>query len=1474
MNSLKKFLTLAILPATLACNLCAYAAEGDEPGATENVYVFEDGDHTVKVNGKLTFYDDGGPDGKYTNTSSGTVTFVPGAENEIIRLRVRSFWTNYNDHFYVYDGSQIAEGATPAADLSGSKSEVADIISKSEDGSLTIKFNPKKNKINNGWEIEVESFVPVMMHVADVSVTQVNDVKMLRGSVANKLLKLAVNVAGEKGSVTLSRFAFDALESEPEAIGGANVWCTGTTDAFDTANPYGTALSEAPFEFEGNAVYDQAGTYYYWLSYDIAPEAATDSKVQARFSSLTANETSVAPAEEKTVLTTVQDGMHGTYSIGTSDERDFLTISKAIEAMEGGIDGPVVFELEDGNYNELVSIPAVTGSSERNTITFRSASGNRDNVVISYETYRDPGSSNYDKRYGVVTFDGVDHCTLRDLTVTTTATNFPGLVFWRNASDHDTLDNCVVRTATSKDVAKGSSLVYMYAKNEANRNNNYMSVRNCLLEGGYIGVYMTGTSYVALPKQRGGTVSGCTLRNQGGKGIYISNEEDATVSGNTIISDGDSYSSYNCLDISDPGGNLTVAGNAMRVENPANSVVALYVRGYSMDKVKKGFRRFYNNEINLSGTAGAATAVRVNNDIEGMDFVFNTVRLSGTGSATALYMAAGMPGGRVRGNIIQNESEGKAFHVQRQEYLDNLTFADNALFANAEKFAYIGADKSFEEWSEATGQTGSYLEKTEFLSENVLEPAAPGHLTGAAPIDYVTTDLYGAERSATAPTMGAYEYAESTVAPAFAEGYPVISAVADRSAEIKVKGTLTGTMHYVLLPATEPAPEASLVKGEDLSVELRKGVEETLELTGLEPNTAYRLYAVLGSLRGLDSEVIASEAFTTTFEPTRIATFEEATEDGARLLDGTMSFTGFSIVEIEDGVAPAPNAKAAAMDDEYAVVQLLNASNLTIEGFYMRNSAPVTLATKDSSLKPLKTAEVAASESWAYVDLLPLGGFTYLELESEGDVLIDNFGAKPLELLVSIPHDEATAVKAGEPLTLTALTDGGVAPFAFVWSDALRHELGREKALTFTPEASGTYTVTATDSRGAQASASVKVRVLGEQKVATFDDLWLDTDSHWCGNVEDEDYMSGSFFSGSFEFNNNYMADWDSWSFFGYANHTATSFASYTTDQWNSAVGHGAFESANYGILFVSPYMGKSVMTLTNTEQGESIPGMYVTNSAWVADAILNGDGMEGKFEQGDLLTLKLTGLKGDGTTSTLEIPLADYRAEAEADRWYLDTWQWVDLSPLGEVKSVEWEMTSTKANAYGMTTPAYVCLDNIGASRPVSEAEPVVLKVNEEEPVATLDLLPYFTFDPDEATVTYSLECESDKAVLEAGKVSVSAAAGEQLNLTAHATQRGKHEWVNIPVSMESKPLGIDSVEISGVGLYPNPADAYVNVSAEAESYSLDIIAMDGRVLMSLHGLEDKRAVDVSGLNAGTYLVRFTTADGPGAVRKLVVKH
>ncbi|MFW9600267.1 MAG: DUF4465 domain-containing protein, partial [Bacteroides graminisolvens] len=54
---------------------------------------------------------------------------------------------------------------------------------------------------------------------------------------------------------------------------------------------------------------------------------------------------------------------------------------------------------------------------------------------------------------------------------------------------------------------------------------------------------------------------------------------------------------------------------------------------------------------------------------------------------------------------------------------------------------------------------------------------------------------------------------------------------------------------------------------------------------------------------------------------------------------------------------------------------------------------------------------------------------------------------------------------------------------------------------------------------------------------------------------------------------------------------------------------------------------------------------------------------------------------------------LADFRDGKSIN---INTWQWVDLSSLNNASYIEFSMSSTKNNTWGMLTPSYFCLDGI----------------------------------------------------------------------------------------------------------------------------------------------------------------------------------
>ncbi len=231
------------------------------------------------------------------------------------------------------------------------------------------------------------------------------------------------------------------------------------------------------------------------------------------------------------------------------------------------------------------------------------------------------------------------------------------------------------------------------------------------------------------------------------------------------------------------------------------------------------------------------------------------------------------------------------------------------------------------------------------------------------------------------------------------------------------------------------------------------------------------------------------------------------------------------------------------------------------------------------------------------------------------------------------------------------------------------------------------------------ASAAIPAANGAELQPATFEDLELPAESWWVGDTEDEDYDFGSFTSGSFEFSNYYMADWDTWGFFGYANETGNVFpGGYAiADQMLNCVG-GGYKSANYGVGFVASYNGPTMITMPDFEEtGVQVNGVWVTNTAWVVKAILEGDGMSPAFGQGDYCKITFVGTKADDTTAEVDFYLADYTSEDATKHYYVNEWRYCDLSSLGDIVKIQVNFDSTKSNAYGITTPCYFAFDDLG---------------------------------------------------------------------------------------------------------------------------------------------------------------------------------
>ena len=369
-----------------------------------------------------------------------------------------------------------------------------------------------------------------------------------------------------------------------------------------------------------------------------------------------------------------------------------------------------------------------------------------------------------------------------------------------------------------------------------------------------------------------------------------------------------------------------------------------------------------------------------------------------------------------------------------------------------------------------------------------------------------------------------------------------------------------------------------------------------------------------------------------------------------------------------------------------------------------------------------------------------------------------------------------TLADLGTEITLEAKVKDGTKPYNIVWMNGKHQVLSEEttnaETLTFrhVPTECDDYLVKVTDANGKTAIDTCRVIVMGEAITATFENLYLTPESY-----NDGERLPGSFVSGTYLFNNTCVPEMNYWYGCSFSNRTSILFENIRTDQFNSAAGAGYNGSNNYVVCYPQ---GTAIEILNDFE--DNIKGFYVTNNAWVIDAIRNGDGYtEGGFRKGDYLRLNVKGIDSFGEEKSFDYFLADYRAEKEEDHYYLDTWQWVDMSELGKMKKIVFTMGSTRGNLYGMTTPSYFCIDNFNGERQITEVQ---LEANS----SLVDISQYFSFDHPTATIKYTIDDKNTSFSLsETGILNTN--GQKDVSVIIRAIQRGKIQFIRLNIGNTS---------------------------------------------------------------------------------------
>jgi parallel beta-helix repeat protein len=355
--------------------------------------------------------------------------------------------------------------------------------------------------------------------------------------------------------------------------------------------------------------------------------------------------------------------LNGPYTIGPglATSTNYLTFSSAVSDMVSGVradggpangvgvTGPVVFTVAAGTYNERILIPAITGASNVNTITFDGV-----DPLTRILTWTSTVSGDYTLR-----LNGADYIRVQNLGIANPGPSFGFGIQFLLSADNNIISGCKIdlpttSTATGKvGICAGTTYntLGLFASN--------LSLLNNTVIGGYMGIAVNGPSGT---QATGLTMTGNSITDAYNTGLYVQYINLMVASQNTILMRTGYVSGYGvqlryCSQFNFSRNSIQRAGlygvymigTNFNMNNPANFTNNMVGGGFQTTSTSYGlylttnrFLNIYHNSVlcdNINGTGSRAVYVLgTSNDLNFLNNSFATTVPSA--ASYAMYLTS------------------------------------------------------------------------------------------------------------------------------------------------------------------------------------------------------------------------------------------------------------------------------------------------------------------------------------------------------------------------------------------------------------------------------------------------------------------------------------------------------------------------------------------------------------------------------------------------------------------------------------------------------------------------------------------------------------------------------------------------------------------------------------------------------------------------------------------------------------------
>jgi hypothetical protein len=337
------------------------------------------------------------------------------------------------------------------------------------------------------------------------------------------------------------------------------------------------------------------------------------------------------------------EAMAGTYTIGATG--NYQNFTDAVNALYcGGISDNVTFNVAPDNYYEQLTIlDLIDGLSPSRKVTFQSATGNADDVVL---VASGTAANNF-----TLNLLNVNYLVFKDMTIRSLSTTNGTALRLTNASN-DTFINVtfegVTTTTNNTNMSTISALTGI-------TNNIYFG--NCKINNGAYGSYFN--SNATMFRSENLTFENCVFTNQYAFGMFNQNLNGLRLIGNSITTNSilTTYQGMynNQIAIFEDHNRILITGNRIW---GAVAGTAMYNLGFGVSSTVTPERRpiVANNmiHIGMNNNTNPCIGIRDNSSVAGVLYIHNSVNVGG--NSTANTSAAGYFENSSTGNVLLNNS--------------------------------------------------------------------------------------------------------------------------------------------------------------------------------------------------------------------------------------------------------------------------------------------------------------------------------------------------------------------------------------------------------------------------------------------------------------------------------------------------------------------------------------------------------------------------------------------------------------------------------------------------------------------------------------------------------------------------------------------------------------------------------------------------------------------------------------------------